>query len=99
MESFHIIVLVVATITLILLLTICGILLHNVKRNEKFPPTHAKCPDEWTYDDTNNKCSPNTNSANKRDYDYVLDQDPCKNKEWADTNKIYWDGLTTYNGC
>jgi hypothetical protein len=49
MERFHIITLLVATVTLIILLTISGILLHNDKRSQKFPPTHAKCPDGWTH--------------------------------------------------
>jgi hypothetical protein len=105
MERFHIISLLVATITLILLLTISGILLHNDKRSQKFPPTHAKCPDGWTH-------SPGANGAlGTCEWDGVenngtftgssrdLKEDPCENKQWADSNKIYWDGLTTYNGC
>jgi hypothetical protein len=106
MERFHIITLLVATITLILLLTFSGILLHNDKRSQKFPPTHKKCPDGWTHtagagndpgscsagDDNNKGTDGQTVSLN-------LDKDPCVNKQWADTKGVYWDGLTTYNGC
>jgi len=107
MERFHIISLLVATITLILLLTISGILLHNDKRSQKFPPTHAKCPDGWEHTPGANgvlgSCNMGT-SENKgtftgTDASYNLVIDPCDNKQWADSKKIYWDGLTTYNGC
>jgi len=107
MESFHIITLLVATSALILLLTTVGILLHNDKRSQKFPPTHSKCPDGWTHapDPTNpeNLGTCTKGNVNTGDADdvliYNLDADPCENKQWADSKKIYWDGLTTYNGC
>lgn len=104
MERFHIITLLVATVTLIILLTISGILLHNDKRSQKFPPTHKKCPDGWTH----NGNDPGTctfvdggvNQGTDTDVtEYTLDKDPCVNRKWANTNKVYWDGLTTYNGC
>ena len=114
MERFHIITLLVATLTLIILLTISGILLHNDKRSQKFPPTHKKCPDGWKHDGEDpGSCSTTTDSDNIGELDdtnnsisytnnsisYALDKDPCANREWANTNKVYWDGLTTYNGC
>ena len=103
MERFHIITLLVATVTLIILLTISGILLHNDKRSQKFPPTHAKCPDGWTPDNSNQKCTAgnsNTGTLDDDDKSYSLEiTDPCVKKEWADKNGVYWDGLTTYNGC
>lgn len=105
MERFHIISLLVATITLILLLTISGILLHNDKRSQKFPPTHAKCPDGWEHTpgtgDALGSCNM-SDSANTGTGDvatYTLHTDPCENKRWADKYGVYWDGLTTYNGC
>ena len=103
MERFHIITLLVATATLILLLTFSGILLHNDKRSQKFPPTHNKCPDGWTHDgEEPGSCTADVDNRGTLADDYTsrnLDVDPCKNKEWADTNGVYWDGLTTYNGC
>ena len=101
MERFHIISLLVATITLILLLTISGILLHNDKRSQKFPPTHSKCPDGWTHDGEDPGTCERVNGVNVGNAiaDYDLKEDPCENKQWADSNNIYWDGLTTYNGC
>ena len=109
MERFHIITLLVATVTLIILLTISGILLHNDKRSQKFPPTHAKCPDGWTHTpDPENPENPGTcnfvdggvnQGTDTNVISYDLKKDPCENKEWADPKGIYWDGLTTYNGC
>lgn len=108
MERFHIITLLVATVTLIILLTISGILLHNDKRSQKFPPTHKKCPDGWTHEGNDpGTCTFVDGGANQGTDDtddtddtvYTLKADPCENKEWADKNGIYWDGLTTYNGC
>ena len=102
MESFHIITLLVATAALILLLTIAGMLLHNDKRSQKFPPTHAKCPDGWTHNDNEESETCTTGSENTGTFggsNYTLDPDPCENKKWADRNGVYWDGLTTYNGC
>lgn len=106
MERFHIITLLVATVTLIILLTISGILLHNDKRSQKFPPTHAKCPDGWTHtavagEEPGTCTSDNDNIGTlaNDNKSYNLSKDPCENKQWADTYDVYWDGLTTYNGC
>jgi len=101
METFHIITLLVATATLILLLTTAGMLLHNDKRSQKFPPTHNKCPDGWTHNGADGTCYTNEDNLNKGngDYSYTLQEDPCANKRWADISGVYWDGLTTYNGC
>ena len=103
MERFHIITLLVATVTLIILLTISGILLHNDKRSQKFPPTHAKCPDGWTHDSKDPGSCNAGNSDNKgtdgQTDSLNLDKDPCVNKQKADKLGVYWDGLTTYNGC
>ena len=100
MERFHIITLLVATVTLIILLTISGILLHNDKRSQKFPPTHAKCPDGWTHDGKDpGTCSAGGSDNKGTDTSYELQKDPCDNKQWADKEGVYWDGLTTYNGC
>lgn len=34
---------------------------------------------------------------------FQLEIDPkvtdCQKKEWANRNKIYWDGISNYNGC
>jgi hypothetical protein len=105
MDRFHIITLSVASVALILILTVTGILLLNDKRSQKFPTAHAKCPDGWTHTpgtgDASDTCTYDANNENNGDAttDYVIKDDICSNKAWADQNGIYWDGVTTYNSC
>jgi len=107
MDRFHIITLSVASVALILILTVTGILLLNDKRSQKFPTAHAKCPDGWTHEpgqgDAADTCTfDSTNDENNGDVtggNYTINDDICINKAWADRNGIYWDGVTTYNSC
>jgi len=122
MERFHIITLVVASVSLILVLTIAGILLTKDKRSQKFPTSHSDKPDGWEKNEvkTNNivtgyklthsnigdsgdpaeYTNPTTNTAEREFTGAVWeDIDICIKKAWADQNNVYWDGITTYNGC
>jgi len=105
MDRFHVITISIASITLIVSLVISAILLFHNKRSQKFPPDHSKCPDRWVHSKVGDvdKCTPPTDQVNAGDPAITgvkeLDKDPCKNKGWAESNNIYWDGLTTYNGC
>lgn len=132
MESFHIIVLVVASVSLILVLTVAGILIKKDKGSQKFPTSHKDVPDGWTKAETSegidtkhtlthtgvpvtagspihnytNPTRKGTDTDNKPAVaDGVFtgpiwkDIDICKKKKWADKNQVYWDGITTYNGC
>lgn len=47
MESFHIIVLTIATIVLIISLATIGTLMQKGSRAGPFPPIALKCPDGW----------------------------------------------------
>ena len=104
MERFHIITLVVASVSLILVLTIAGILLTKDKRSQKFPTSHSDKPDGWirsgnilTSDGTNgDQLEGATKDFETGEW---KDIDICKKKAWADQNNVYWDGITTYNGC
>ncbi len=61
MDAFQKIVLVVATIILITLLVIVGILLNRDNKNKNFPPNALVCPDYWK-EVGENECQPeNTN--------------------------------------
>ena len=51
METFYLIVLSIATIILILALTIIGVMLRNQYKKAVFPPKSSTCPDGWTYVD------------------------------------------------
>ena len=56
MDSFHIIVLAIATIVLVLILVFVGILLSQGNTNKAFLPNYGECPDYWTYDEEQKKC-------------------------------------------
>jgi len=106
MDRFHIITLSVASVALILILTVTGILLLNDKRSQKFPTAHAKCPDGWTHvpgtEGNSDQCmrvSTNVENNGEADGNYTINDDICLNKAWADQYGIYWDGVTTYNSC
>jgi len=121
MDNFHIITLVVASVSLILVLTIAGILLKKDEDSQKFPTSQKDVPDGWKKTDgddgytlthtpvevevddtttTTNYTNPATQVASK-DFTGAVwkDIDICEKKKWADQNNVYWDGVTTYNGC
>lgn len=103
MDSFHLIVLVVASASLIVVLTIAGILLSKDKRSQKFPTSHSETPDGWTL--TRNATgdvtltSADASATADKTFSTAEWADICVKKQWADQNNIYWDGITTYNGC
>ena len=123
MERFHIITLVVASVSLILVLTIAGILLTKDKRSQKFPTSHKDVPDGWNKIEDKSGDTLNgyklthinigdsggtteyTNPTTYTDTSVLFtgavweDIDICIKKAWADQNNVYWDGITTYNGC
>jgi len=113
MERFHIITLVVASVSLILVLTIAGILLTKDKRSQKFPTSHSDVPYGWEKVKVNAGTAgytlTHTTDAGNDPNDVSTatfettgewkDIDICIKKAWADQNNVYWDGITTYNGC
>lgn len=108
MDSFHIIVLVVASVSLILVLTVAGILIKKDNSSQKFPTSHKDVPDGWERTDsltghtlTHKGGDNNPMSVGPHDFTGAVwkDIDICEKKKWADQNNVYWDGVTTYNGC
>jgi len=64
MESFYIIVLIIAIVCLIIILTVFGILLKRNNTNTQFPPSYSLCPDYWTIDGSNCVIPKGTNAVN-----------------------------------
>lgn len=62
MDWFYIIVLIVATVILIIGLTIVGITITNQINKNPFPDFQNNCPDFWTLNKT--ICSPPVNGIN-----------------------------------
>jgi hypothetical protein len=113
MDLFYKVVLTVAIIALIIVLIVVGVAVSNSSKTKVFPPTALKCPDYWTYDNTNG-CTPGTinigdnnltspvnfdDTAFRNDSTYVGLSETCARKKWADTNGIIWDGISNYNSC
>ena len=67
MDAFQKIVLVVATIILITLLVIVGILLNRDNKNKNFPPNALVCPDYWKEVEENVCQSTETNKGDWTD--------------------------------
>ncbi len=63
METFYLIVLVIATIVLIFILTSVGLLMQTGKKNVVYPPLPNTCPDNWTVDGSN--CQLNTSNKGR----------------------------------
>jgi hypothetical protein len=54
MESFYIIVLVIAFVFLLFCLIVVGIMLQKAQKSDVFPPTASPCPDGWLVKDISN---------------------------------------------
>lgn len=69
MESFYIIVLVVALVFLLMILTVMGVMMKSQNKSTVYPPTMNTCPDYWTEDASGNCTRPDvTNTRNQGDY-------------------------------
>ena len=101
MEIYQRIVLGIAIVLLIGAYVMIFFTLVNNK--SQWPPSVAKCPDYWVYDNVNNSCK--RSDYNKGDYTYknypsdtsglkLSDLTRCDKYKWANENGISWDGLS-----
>jgi hypothetical protein len=64
MDSFQLIVLAIATVILILILAVLGMMLSNYRNKEAYPPVANTCPDYWNVTSDGTACSiPSNNST------------------------------------
>lgn len=69
MESFYVIVLVVAVVFLLMILTVMGVMMQSQNKSTVYPPTMNTCPDYWTEDASGNCTRPSgSNAINQGDY-------------------------------
>ena len=113
MDSFYMIVVLIAVILLILCLTGVGILMGYQDANLVFPPKANNCPDGWTA--VGQICTIPTAFASsttgltaaqgydqaKQTIDFSKDHwaNICDKKKWANKYNINWDGVSNYNKC
>ena len=57
--SFQQIVIIVAVILLIVTSTVIGYMMYSIEKLKPWPPASNPCPDGWTHDVSNNKCTSN----------------------------------------
>ena len=112
--SFYSIVLIVAFLFLLLTLIAVGIMLQNQDKNKAFPSQTSPCPDGWGVTD-NGSCVRPSDGTNMgvtvitgtndiwmpdgSNYKLLDSATVCDKKEWANTNKVHWDGVSNYNSC
>jgi len=91
MDAFQKIVLVVATIILITLLVIVGILLNRDNKNKNFPPNALVCPDYWK-EVEENVCQPDyIKNTNIGDWNKHSSKDHTDNPNpIAESGKVYF---------
>lgn len=64
MERYYMVVLGIATVLLILILAVMGVLLTYQNSNQIYPPTTNTCPDYWKVDVCGNCICPSMGSRN-----------------------------------
>lgn len=100
MELYQKIVLGIALILLIAAYVMIYFTL--IDKNNKWPPSEAKCPDFWIYNSLTDKCdssSSNLGILEESESFYPSDlklsqKSKCDKYKWANQNNISWDGLT-----
>lgn len=113
LNNFNTLVLQIATIILIILLIIIGMVMYYSSRNAKFPPVVAECPDYWNVTREGNRtiCKNllKINPKNISETDTCSKIDPvnftgpsdeetlCNKFSWAHNCGVLWDGITNNN--
>lgn len=105
--NFQHIVIIVATIILILMLTIIGFSLKTYTINQTFPPTSSECPEYWVSTDKGCENPNNLGKCGKGPFDfsqhrYKGHNGNCNKARWARNCQVAWDGITNnheFNNC
>ena len=89
---------IIASITLIIMLSLIGYMLYNNRHNKKFPPVTGECPDFWV--SNNGECSnphnlgrcPGPKKFNNKQYQ--AHDGTCMKSKWAKNCNLSWQGIT-----
>jgi hypothetical protein len=107
--NFQRIVLTIAIVLLVISLIFIGLSINGSKKNRKFPPVVANCPDYFDDKGTNSKslckntkslgiCSDKIPDFNTSEY--IGQNGMCNKKKWAKSCNVTWDGITNnLNAC
>nr|UZT28826.1 hypothetical protein [Nucleocytoviricota sp.]UZT29158.1 hypothetical protein [Nucleocytoviricota sp.] len=113
LNNFNSLVLQIATVILIILLIVIGIVMYYSAKNAEFPPVIGECPDYWNVaregDKTicknilkvNPKSVSETDRCNKIDpvnfTGPTNEETVCNKYKWANGCGVVWDGVTNNN--
>ena len=106
--DFYKSILILAVLSLIIILSIFGVILSNMSKKQIYPANISKCPDYYSLvsescvsNDTIYSKSNDINCSNldyKSDYFNVSGMGPnsglCSKKKWAIGCGVSWDGIT-----
>ena len=109
--SFQKVVLTVATVALIIILVVIGVVLSKASYEESWPPVVGDCPDYWVDMSGNGEACFNSHSlgrcnipekGDKKNNTMNFNQSPftdsngtCSKYKWATACKVTWDGITS----
>ena len=99
MEVFQKTIVIVAIFILIITLVLIGFALSYSKATNAWPPIVPECPDYWTLDASNNRCTNPMNlgtctTLNLSDSRYQGSTGACNKYNWAKQCGVSWDGIT-----
>jgi len=106
--DFYKSILVLATISLIIILSIFGVILSNMSKKQVYPSNISKCPDYYSLVSgtcvSNDTLYSKSNDSKCKNLDYksevynVSGMGPtsglCLKKKWANDCGVSWDGIT-----
>ena len=96
--NFQKVVVIVATVALIIMLSVIGYFLDSYTKDIKFPPVDSDCPDYWVV--KNKKCSNPKHlgtCGNSKDFTssiYSGHNGDCLKARWASRCGLSWQGYT-----
>jgi len=107
--NFQKIVLTTATVLLIIILVVIGVLLSKASVQENWPPVVGECPDYWVDMSGNGeacfnskslgRCNipseVNPNTMNFNQSPFTGNNGNCSKYNWANACKVTWDGITS----
>ena len=107
--AFQKTVLIIATVLLIVILVVIGILLSKTSESDSWPPIVGDCPDFWVDMSGNGEACFNSqslgtcnlpskdkqNTKNFNEAHFNGENEECSKYKWANTCKVTWDGITS----
>jgi hypothetical protein len=108
--AFQKTVLIIATVLLIVILVVVGILLSKTSETDNWPPIVGDCPDFWVDMSGNGEACYNShslgncnkpvkginpNTMNFNEPPFNGENGDCSKYKWANTCKVTWDGITS----